>query len=382
MRSQRKLSKPRVIFIIFHDLGIGGVQRKIADISRWISTNKKLKNTKIYIILNTKKPYDLEEDIFIDEIKKDKVTIFYKPQKKIWRFKFPLSIYLVWKVAILQPEAILSFMKGYSVLAIIMKYLFSWRGIKVVVSYDNIPSLLIPAQHHSRFKIILWKLIIRLFYPYADWIVLPSDVAKLDMIKNFGVSQDRVIANKNWVLEFPNRKDKKIKYDLIYTGRIDSVKNLSKFVEIVGEIKRKYPKVRACIVGWGKEIDKISKLINEKSLEKQIELAGSQKDVSKYLASSKIFLLTSDFEGLPISALEAMAHGLPVVTTNYPGADELVVQGKTGFVCKRESEFSSKILQLLLNVEKREKMGAQAREYTKIHHSERNLKKFVDLTIS
>lgn len=376
-----KLDKQTVVFIIFHDLGIGGVQRKIADIVHLISTDKKYEDAKIYIVLDGKKPYDLEEDIFIDEIRKDKVTIFYRPQQRLWRFKFPLTPYVFWKILLLKPSTILSFMKRFSFIAIIMKYFFFWRKIRVVVSYDNVPSLLIPASYKKKARIILWKTIVRIFYPLADKVVVPSDEAAQDMINNFHVPSNRVKTNKNWVLRFTDRKGEKIKYDLIYTGRVDPVKNLSYFVEIVEEIKKIRPRVRACILGWGKEIDKIAKLINEKSLEENIELTGSQKDVSKYLLSSKIFLLTSDFEGLPISALEAMAHALPVIASDYPGATELVRDGKTGYICKSKEDYALKVLELLAKEGERKKMGRRAKEYVKYHHSKKNLENFVNLII-
>jgi len=381
MRINNVQNKIHTVLILYNDLGIGGIQRKIADIAYCLSTKKKYANIRVYLILDHKRAFDLEEDIFLNQVRQSKIEIFYRPQQKIWRIKFPLIVYVCWKILVFKPSAILSFMEKYSVIAIFMKYIFWWEKIKVIVSYDNIASLLIPIEKDSNFDGLIRKKLIRNFYPRADLVVVPSNKSKLDMNKNFGVPRKKITVNKNWVLSYGWKKGKNYRFDIIYTGRVDPVKNLSSFINVVKKVKGVYPAVKACIVGWGEEIDRISNLIHSKSLELSIELAGSQKNISKYLYDSKIFLLTSDFEGLPIAPLEAMAYGLPVVTRDYPGAEELVKNGKTGYIGGSEEILAGHLLELLADEEKRQKMGARAREYVQKFHGEKNLEKFVSLLV-
>jgi glycosyltransferase involved in cell wall biosynthesis len=270
-------------------------------------------------------------------------------------------------------------MKRYSLIAIVMKYVFFWRRMKVIVSYDNVPSLLIPSQSNKSYKEYLWKVFVKVLFPLADRVILPSNKARLDLVNNFNVPRKITFVNKNWVVQIPKDSKHNKKYDLIYTGRVDPAKNLTYLVDIVKDIKKILPKINVCIVGWGKEIDKIVRLIHQDSLEKNIELVGSQRDVSKFLLSSKVFVLTSHFEGLPISALEAMAHGLPVITTNYPGAEELVVNGRSGHICKNKKQFVRKAVELLKDEKKRRKLGDIAREHVMLNHAEEQLVDFVDL---
>jgi glycosyltransferase involved in cell wall biosynthesis len=150
------------------------------------------------------------------------------------------------------------------------------------------------------------------------------------------------------------------------------------FVKIVKELIKTRPNLKAAIVGWGKEMDKISKLIFNEKLEDCIELVGSQKDISKYLTVSKVFLLTSRFEGLPISALEAMVHRLPVISTNYPGSRELIKDGVTGYVCGNKKDFINKLNSLLNNEKVRREMGEKASDWVIKYHSRDNLEAFVD----
>lgn len=369
-----------VSLIIYHDLGIGGVQRKIADIATFLNTSTKYGNENLYIVLDSKRNFDLDEDIFLKEILKNGVKVFYKPQQKIWRFKFPLSLYVFWKIFILKPKKILAFMRRFSIIAILMKYVFWWRGIKVIVSYDNIASLLIPAQFKRRPRMVIWTTLMKLLYSRADRVILPSDVAAKDMIENFGVPRDKIAVNKNWVSSKKSSKQNKI-YDLIYTGRIDPVKNLSMFVEVINTLKKSKKGIKGCILGWGEEMDRVSNLAEAKSLNNSIEFLGSQIDVSQYLSKSKIFLLTSKFEGLPISALEAMAHKLPVVTIAYPGADELVSNGVDGYICKNKKELVEKIQVLLTNNSKRREMGNKAMRKVTLYHGQNNLEDFVQTSL-
>ncbi len=126
-------------------------------------------------------------------------------------------------------------------------------------------------------------------------------------------------------------------------------------------------------------MDPVLSLAQQYDLIPAISFVGVQQDVSQYLSLSKVFCLTSRYEGLPIAALEAMAHGLPVVTTGYPGADELVQESKTGYICMNRAEYVSRVIRLLEDEGLRSRMGERAREYVRMYHGEENLEKFVRL---
>jgi glycosyltransferase involved in cell wall biosynthesis len=316
----------------------------------------------------------------LEEVKKSKIKILKKPQFKLWRFKYPLSFYVFIKTLILKPNVMFSFMRRFSIIAVIMKKIFWWRNIKVVISYDNVASLLIPTYEKGRFNYSIIKTLVSLFFSRADVVVVPSVTAKDDMIKNFSVFPGKIIVNKNWVIKTGKQKIRP-KYDLVYTGRLDPVKNLKFLIEIVEILAKEIPNLKVCLVGAGSDEYKLKQLVKKKSLLGIIEITGSQKDVYKYLINSKIFVLTSELEGLPISALEAMSCGLPVITTNYPGANELVSNGVNGFICKDKSEYINRVIEVLTNENKRKEIGEQARKFVKFYHSKRKLKEFAYLAI-
>ena len=379
MNSQQKADKYEVIFILFSDLGIGGVQKKISDVVTQIKSRAKNSKKRLVILLNKKKSYDLENDIFLEIVLNEGAEVFYKPNLQFRRFELPYTLFVLWKAFVYKPDVILSFMESYAIASVFIKLLLFWRKVKVVISYDNVASIYIRSCYKKRHEMNKWTWAIRIFFRYADIIVLPSREAKKDMINNFRISKEIIIVNKNWITQFPRVSARNIVYDIIYTGRVDPAKNLKLFVDVVDEVSKKMRNISAGIIGWGDEITEVSKYIHKKSLQSRIEILGSQEDVHKFLISSKVFLLTSDFEGLPISVLEAMGCGLPAVVKAYPGADELVVDGRTGFIATTKKDLAERLFELLSNEKNREKFGKAARRYVKKYHGEKNLQSFIDL---
>jgi glycosyltransferase involved in cell wall biosynthesis len=90
--------------------------------------------------------------------------------------------------------------------------------------------------------------------------------------------------------------------------------------------------VRALVVGDGPERSELSAEIGRLGLDGAVDLAGERDDVAELLAAADVFVLPSRSEGLPMSVLEAMAAGLPVVASAVGGVPELVEDGETGIL--------------------------------------------------
>ena len=133
--------------------------------------------------------------------------------------------------------------------------------------------------------------------------------------------------NKNLEINhnFLNRINSKVK--VISIGRFVSQKNINDIIKIA----KKMPNLNFQIIGDGPLWQIINNSIKNLKIN-NVELLGEKNDVFKYLYKADIFLSTSLYEGLPISILEAMSIGLPIVASNVTGNLDTVVNGKSGYL--------------------------------------------------
>ena len=115
-------------------------------------------------------------------------------------------------------------------------------------------------------------------------------------------------------------------------GRLIEQKNQKMLVSAMAEVHKIYPEVKCKIYGEGNLRNALRAQINELGLENAVTLEGNVKDIHERLSRCGIFALTSNFEGLSNALIEAMMVGLPCITTDYPGARELISDGENGLV--------------------------------------------------
>ncbi len=120
---------------------------------------------------------------------------------------------------------------------------------------------------------------------------------------------------------------------------------------------------RAVLAGSGPDADAVAAEIERLGLVDSVELLGERDDVPRVLASADVFVLSSIYECLPISVLEAMAAGLPVVATNVGGVPELVVDGQTGYVVESRNPraLARALHELLADADLRRRFGQAGR---------------------
>ncbi len=125
--------------------------------------------------------------------------------------------------------------------------------------------------------------------------------------------------------------------EIIFAGRLIKEKNGALLVRAFCLLSRQHPDFRLVIIGDGPERDRIASLIHNLSLEDRVSLRGFSEehdDLIARLKSSKVFVLPSIREGFGITALEALACGLPVVTVNHQAnAIRDLIDGRNGFIC-------------------------------------------------
>lgn len=149
-------------------------------------------------------------------------------------------------------------------------------------------------------------------------------------------------------------------------GQLRPQKNHSLFIQTAALVAKQLPATEFLVVGHGTgdEQQVFERLAESLGVGKQVRFLGSRSDIPDVLAATDIIMLTSHYEGVSNSLLEAMSVGRPVVSTAYAGVNELITDGHDGLIAPMgdAGALASHVISLLLDAKLRERLGEAARE--------------------
>ena len=212
------------------------------------------------------------------------------------------------------------------------------------------------------YKKYFWKIVLR----KAEVVICLSKDYKKFVNKHYGVTKLLIIpngVNEKFFIKHHNLNNKCIQ--LLFVGRIAKEKNLQTLIEAVSLMKGP---VILHIVGEGIMKEEIVKLIEDKRL-KNIFVHGKKagKDLLEFYRNADVLVLSSNYEGLPLTILEAMAAGVPVVASDVIGIQELVRD--TGILVDPPTpqNFSKELDNLLNNKKLMLSLAKRGREKARQH---------------
>ena len=185
--------------------------------------------------------------------------------------------------------------------------------------------------------------------------------------KGFPPEQFHVIYNGIQVALYQNASKIQNQFNkmpvIVNVANLRHVKHHDLLINACAKLKRNGTPFHLNLVGKGPLKDSILQQINALGLTNEVSLLGERSDIPYILSTSDIFVLSSYFEGMPVSIMEAMASGLPIISTDVGGVSELVDNGNTGIlVPSNHVDLLSRAIELLLlNPSLRQKMGAAGR---------------------
>ena len=140
------------------------------------------------------------------------------------------------------------------------------------------------------------------------------------------------VVNREEILQKARLHTEDVKYDIVFLGRLSYEKNPIRLISIVSNVVKTNPYIKVAIVGKGPLESEVKEKIVEYGLKENIDMLGFQSNPYPILSKAKLMIMTSLWEGLPMCALEAIALGVPIVSTPTDGLREIVVDGITGFL--------------------------------------------------
>lgn len=207
----------------------------------------------------------------------------------------------------------------------------------------------------------------------ADVLVSVSQKA-LEQAANAGTKRQRMVVIQNGIV--PSRSDpsqvsmtrREIGLNdgdifLLSVGRLVYQKGHEFLISATARVLQRYPHAKAVICGDGNLHQALEAQIARLRLGESVLLLGNRTDIDRYLSSANIFVLPSRWEGLPVSLLEAMGMGLPVVATRVEGVEEVVQHGVQGLLVPPEDSdaLAASLEELIGQPDLRNSMGMAAR---------------------
>lgn len=255
---------------------------------------------------------------------------------------------------ILSPNVIVSFFSNTAVFALLSQI---GLRIPVVFSERNDPAVNSNSWQHRFFRAILLK--------WARYFVFQTKGARAFYGQKV-LDKSSIILNPiNAQLSHSGFTYQNKKETIVSVGRLNPQKNQMLLIDAFSRIAQEFSEYKLIIWGEGPLRDTLEEHIMELGLSERVFLPGNSSNIFDEISSCSLFVLSSDYEGLPNALIEAMCLGLPCISTDCSpgGARELIVDGENGLIvpCRNPEALAKAITSVLLNPEMASRMGMEAK---------------------
>lgn len=257
-----------------------------------------------------------------------------------------------------KPDVVISFITRTNILAIVAG---AFLKTPVIISERNDPGL------DPKSKVT--RLVRNMVYPFCNGCVFQTGYGR-DYFKGRLKKKSVVIPNPvtTEVIKWNEEKGKKKR--IVAACRLEPQKNIDMLLRAFATVAKENDEYILEIYGKGSLEGHLRELISELRIESRASLMGHSQDIIKIMSQSEIFVLSSDYEGMPNSLIEAMCVGCACVATDAPayGARHFINDGENGLLVKVKDEegMARALKRLVTEDELREKLGNNARLVYKV----------------
>lgn len=352
------MREKNIVFLGFLE-GYGGAEKSMIMTANGLQAQGK--KVSIISFNDDNLVYEIDENIdlyFIKDIKGKKIKVIYN------RY-----IQLKKQFEKINPDIVISFWFQPAILSVILS-----RFFKFVTIYSERGD---PGD--SEYTGLL-GILRNYFIKKIDGLVFQTNAALNYFPEN--IRKKSVVINNPVYIKYNDYELPAKRNNIIVNiGRLHKQKNQKLLIDSFSKIATEFPDVNVHIYGEGELEEELKMYIKEIELDNRIFLMGTTDNIYEEIKDSRMFVLSSDYEGMPNALMEAMALGLPVITTDYRpySASELISNGQNGLVVELNSEsLANGLKHMLSDNKKANKMGMKAKEICNTHSYLKTIEKWED----
>ncbi len=373
--------------LVFSKESRGGVGTFLRSIQRL-----NMKKTSVLIYL-----YKKEE---LTNLKEYQLVNHYYPQgfdfslEKL--FLFLINLKKTYNIILKEKPTLILTADQYSAFLLLFLKLVFYQSARVIVIINNniIQNI---NERSSRLYRSLLKITYKVLLPLSCKIIFVSDELAKMMISSFNLTEEQckviycgVHVDKR-MKNFLHKKssDKRKKVIFITVGRFDKQKDFETILYAFSKIKNLSINIELHLVGEGELRPWLENLAETLSIKSNTFFLGWRKNIKYFLRKADIFIFSSFYEGMPLSVLEAMSCGLPIIATDTPyGIKEVLGKNKFGILIKMHNEIqmARAMTNLVKNIKVRKLYARlssrRIEDFTEVKMLQSYLQLFTDLTYS
>jgi len=305
------MAREKIVIITRNMVG-GGAERVIAQLANYFASQGK--NCNIITLNDDEVFYKLDPSISILPVGEKSGS---KVKDKLLRYRQVRKM-----VRKLQPDLVLSMPEEIGVYVLLA---LLGTKIPVYVSERNNPWVMPDVK--------VTRILRTLMYPFAKGLIFQTEMAKSffpESIRRKGV----VLSNPVDAQRIPEQHSGEREKVVVAAGRLSPQKNMPLLLKAFAAFSAKHPEYRLRIFGEGELREELTELAKSLNIAQKVEMPGRSTVLLEKMNPSAMFVLSSDYEGMPNVLLEAMYMGMPAISTDCPsgGPKELIEDGVNGLL--------------------------------------------------